>query len=276
MKRLLGFCLSVAIAASVNDSLAQYGSDTFSGSSLSDSGKWSSVSSQNFGGGTVSGNLDFGINGGSLGNLALYGTLSVGTGGATQEVWAPWSTLLSAAASWNVTMQVQNLAATTSNVQAVSIGLRVFDTTYNPTGAANKALDLMLKHTHGSGETFSSNINAGSPTTASISSSGWLKLSYAGDTKIFTTSYSSDGGSYTNLATYDVSSSWDPGSHNIQFWAMGIGTTDSTASLSPMAGNTWIDNVSVTAIPEPSTHAAIFGTLVLVGAIYYRRRTVAV
>lgn len=33
-----------------------------------------------------------------------------------------------------------------------------------------------------------------------------------------------------------------------------------------------IDNVSFTAIPEPSTYAAIFGALALAGVVVHRRR----
>lgn len=73
------------------------------------------------------------------------------------------------------------------------------------------------------------------------------------------------------IATVENYSSLGVGGSNILFSHYDINSS-SSADPNDFLLFGLIDNVTVTAIPEPSTYAAIFGGLALMGAFVYRRR----
>lgn len=196
-------------------------------------------------------------------------------------------------ADWDATLAVVNsFSAVTNNGQSVQIGLLAFNTTgmsANPTADYIK-LVLVQADTNFGGLAQGNVIHYGShsntfqdpySTTPSAGSSVTLKVAYSAASH---TMGVYNGGSL--LRTFGIAGSGGDGSSN-QTWGMNSGDTftiglyaqsvtngtGTTFTVSP--GTAYIDSLTIngfTAIPEPSTYAALFGVAVLMLAIYRRRR----
>lgn len=104
-----------------------------------------------------------------------------------------------------------------------------------------------------------------------------LRMTFDSTTKVLTTDYSNDGGAnFVSAAAFDldgaqagISSPGGPNGFGLEFYASvnNIGTAVTS-------GQMYFDNFSVTAIPEPSTYAALAG-LGALGLACWRRRRVA-
>lgn len=109
----------------------------------------------------------------------------------------------------------------------------------------------------------------------------------------FAFQYSTDGSTFTTFANYSLTNDgWSSGTANpistrtydlssivalnnddsVFFRLTQVGTTAITGGTVATTGTGRVDNFTVTAIPEPSTVAAILGALVLAGVVVARRR----
>lgn len=101
-----------------------------------------------------------------------------------------------------------------------------------------------------------------------------LRLTYDGATKVLTTDYSKNGGaSFLTGASYDLDGA------QIGLSAPGLNGfglelyASASAGNAINAGQVSFDNFSVSAIPEPSTYAALAGLGALGLALWHKRRT---
>lgn len=106
-----------------------------------------------------------------------------------------------------------------------------------------------------------------------------LQLSYDGTTRMLTTAFSTDGGaSFTTGATLDLAGAQAPtvaplnGGMGLRFFA----ASDNNAGDTIAAGTLYYDNLTVSAIPEPSTYAALAGVGVLGLAMWRKKRKATV
>lgn len=100
-----------------------------------------------------------------------------------------------------------------------------------------------------------------------------LRFSWDAGTQALGASYRFDSGAYTSLATFHPVSNWSSGATNSGFFFEVFGNTNMTAVLG--GGLVHADNFSVSAIPEPSTYAALAGAAALGLAVWRRRRVKA-
>ena len=99
-----------------------------------------------------------------------------------------------------------------------------------------------------------------------------LRLFWDANTQALASSYSFDSGStYTSLKTFNPVSNWTAGAATSGFFFEVFGSSNAAASIA--SGSMYADNFSVSAIPEPSTYAAIAGAGVLGLALWRRRQT---
>jgi hypothetical protein len=113
-----------------------------------------------------------------------------------------------------------------------------------------------------------------------------LKISYDGSSQALTSAFSFDSGAtfltYANSANTGHfggaatgnTSSWNPGptsGFGLEYYGALYGNGSSTGPLF-LSGQAYADNLSISAIPEPSTYAALAG-LAALGLAVWRRRT---
>lgn len=110
-----------------------------------------------------------------------------------------------------------------------------------------------------------------------------LRIDYNSTTMVFST-YFNNGSGFQPLASYGVNGSggnyqptgWNLGSAApFMVQIMGVGQAGASGGFSISEGTVYADNFSVSAIPEPSTYAAMFGVLAVGFAAWRRRRTAA-
>ncbi len=122
-----------------------------------------------------------------------------------------------------------------------------------------------------SSDSFSGGIGNYGPTT-----DVFLRLSHDGSARTLTSSYSFDSGAtYSNLRTLNTDD-WlvDPTTgFSLSLFTTNIRYGSPSPSYTVASGQAYLDNFSVSAIPEPSTYAAIFGAGALAFAVWRRRAT---
>ena len=106
-----------------------------------------------------------------------------------------------------------------------------------------------------------------------------MRVSWDAVAKTLTSAYSFDGSSFTDVNSFNpltgagvTGSGWSNTTNPVSNgFNLGItGNSDAAGAIS--VGSIYADNFSVSAVPEPSTYAAIFGGLVLGLAIWRRRQ----
>jgi hypothetical protein len=274
MKRLL--VLACSLAGAIAPAFAQLsGSENFNAAL---GGNWGSVISANTG--TGSGGLAQGSN-----VLNFTATIGAGNGNATQTL--PW-TLNSGVtnADWSVTLAVNNAWTLASTQERVDIGLVVWNS-----ADSTDYVRLLLQKSDFSGtggpanrNVFHSNVgNNGSTlfvgdSAGGIGSSGTIGISYNGASQVFSTFYDVGSG-WTQIGSFGVAGSG--GTTGNTTWGslsafsvgiVGVAINNTGAGMTVSSGLT-ADNfaLSATAIPEPSTYAALLG-LGAIGAAWVRRR----
>jgi hypothetical protein len=100
-----------------------------------------------------------------------------------------------------------------------------------------------------------------------------LRMSYNGATKVLTSSYSNDGGStFLTGATYDLDGAEAGNNAATSGMSVELLVSSYNTGTGIAAGQVYFDNLGVTAVPEPSTYAALAGWGVLGFAVWRRRR----
>ena len=101
-----------------------------------------------------------------------------------------------------------------------------------------------------------------------------LQMSFNADTKVLVASYSNDGGStFLTGATYDLDGAeagYEPPLNG--GFALELLTSVNNIGSAVTSGQMSFDNLSVSAVPEPSTYAALAGLGALGFAVWRRRR----
>lgn len=217
-------------------------------------------------------------------NSAPSGT-NLGIGGAGLTTGDPYNS------SWTAQVSVTNTLTSLTNVGSYSYtGFEIYDLT--STNGSNAYYGISISTAPSSAKwivaewgKWDSTLNAGAggwvATRNFISTTDTtdvqLRMTYDGTAKSLVLSYSNDGLNFVTGATYALTGAeagFAAPSNNgfgLELFAS-VNNIGSTVTAGQMA----FDNLSVSAIPEPSTYAAIFGGFALVGAVWHRRRQRAV
>lgn len=259
-KILLPVCAIVFSSFFTSRSSAQLfvGSDDFDSGSSS---KWPFIYRIN-GSGTSNGALSFtnsrldfskGVNAGSQ-FLRWDGD---GAGGANR-------TSASFTTSWVAELTVTN-TLTFASSEFGTIGFQIV-------GNSNQYSALMLG-SNSTGFFIRSEGTGGFSTpnvTTADSTDVRLRLSWDAGTQALTSSYSFDSGAtYTSIAASSPISNWTAGTATSGFFFEAFGNSNAIPAIT--SGTIFADNFSVSAIPEPSTYAAMAGAATL-GLAFWRRR----
>lgn len=236
------------------------------------------VGSDNFDSGLTSKwDYTFQLNGATDGSLTFTGTrleYTTSVGGSTANYYRLWNsdgtanpsvTPTSFTTSWVMQFTATNMLANPGGSNYANIGLQVTDD-------GNEYFALMLGST-------SSGFNIrseGTGTTATVlstsdSSDVVLRLAWNAGTQVLSASYSTDGNSFNSVSNFNPITGWTSATKDDGFNFGVFGT--SVLSSGTIASNiVYADNFSVSAVPEPSTYAAIAGVMALGVAAWRRRR----
>lgn len=235
------------------------GSDDFS---AGDTVKWDDDIIR-FSTATTDGNLSFA-------NDRLEYTKAATAGGTVTNQFIRWNSgngsspdLFSYTTSWVMTVDVTN---TVVGGALTSIGIQVSN--YNNDGYASIYLAESGSSTDVYARATGTGMSAISSTTFSDNTDITLKFAWDASNQILSSSYAIDGTTFTSLATYAVSG-WSTAPTD--GFVMGIWAQSSIAA-EITSGQLYADNFAVSAVPEPSTYAAIAGALML-GFAAWKRRT---
>ena len=185
-------------------------------------------------------------------------------GDTTTPGASPFRTSASYTSSWVANITVADTFVTGAS-EFASIGLQVRDggSNYSALMLQNVAGSYLVR-AEGTGATFANTSATGSNTNVS------LRLAWDAGTHVLSSYYSFDSGaSYSLLKTFTPDSQWSAapsGGFNFELFGNASGATAISA------GSMYADNFSVSAVPEPSTYAAIAGASMLGIAIWKRRR----
>jgi len=166
--------------------------------------------------------------------------------------------------SWVMNMTVTNTLGLTGGDFA-TIGFQVTDSSDN-------YYAQMLSST-GSGNYFRTEWDNGASSvnpTATDVTDVFLRIGWDAGSQTLSSHYSIDGSTYTQAGTYNPVGIWNANLSN-GFWFEVFGNSNIAASIT--SGSMYADNFSVSAVPEPSTYAAIFGGLMLGFAVWRRRKS---
>jgi len=273
---LLGALLLITIAARAQVSF--YGTDNFDDNTFA-SGRWSSFGTNNGGLWTeANGRLEFTADASS--------TLIITSNRAQQFV--VWSNNTSGntsyADSWTATATVTLDQSVSTTNGAQMIGLEAF-----MAGTASGYYGIYLFHATSGSRVFSERgaYNGSGYTRTTLGTTGalapgfdttdvLLRISYNGGTNTFTSGYSFDNGTTfydygtgasTNTSAWAVAPTTGFG---LQFYGALYGNGTLTGPIAT-SGQMYADNLAVSAVPEPSTYAALAG-LAALGFAYWRRR----
>lgn len=172
--------------------------------------------------------------------------------------------------SWVMQITATNLLSSAALVSGnfANIGIQVFND-------ANEYHALMLGSTIG-GFNIRAEGNGMTAINTSIADSTdvVLRLSWDASSHILSSSYSLDGSSFNSITTFNAVTGWSNSvsttdvTNGFNFGVFGTSTlTNGTIA----SGIVYADNFSVSAVPEPSTYAAIAGVAVL-GLAFWRKR----
>lgn len=201
--------------------------------------------------------LDFSSTGGAQSLERLWN--SDGTGSAAV-------TPLSYTTSWVTTITATNTVSGLSGGDFVTTGLSFFNDD-------NEYFALMLSSTSSG---FFAYAEQQTQSVANIALSDntdvTLRVAWDAGTHLLSASYSTDGSTFTDVTSFNPVTGWNnttyPVSNGFNFAV--FGNTNVSGGVS--AGQVYLDNYSVSAVPEPSTYAAIAGALMLGFAAWRRRR----
>lgn len=164
--------------------------------------------------------------------------------------------------SWVMTVDVTNLL--TPGVYT-TIGLNVSHST-NSSGYAS----IVLGYDSTNGLRVRATGTGGVDQSVALTQNSDVTLSFAWDASAQTLSarYAIDGTTFTSVAGFDPANAWTTAPTDgfvLGIWAQ------TGANLAIGSGQLYADNFSVSAVPEPSTYAAIAGALMLGFAAWKRR-----
>lgn len=169
--------------------------------------------------------------------------------------------------SWTMTMAVTNTLTGLASGEFANIGIQVFND-------ANSYSALML--TAGSaGYRIQAEGSGFSTVLTSITSNTdvLLRLSWDAGTQALAASYSLDGNSFSAAATFLPLTQWNNSNPDLAVnngFNFGVFANSNTSGAISV-GSIYADNFSVSAVPEPSTYAALAGVAAL-GLVWWRRR----
>ncbi|MBS0631193.1 MAG: PEP-CTERM sorting domain-containing protein [Verrucomicrobia bacterium] len=237
------------------------------------------VGSDDFNSGLVTANWDYSyrLYGATQGDLSFTNnrldfTKSSGQGNQFR-LWnsdgtgAPNVTPASYGTSWSMTLSTTNLLTGFGVGEYTTIGLQVFnDASSYAAVMLSAGSDGLFARTEGTGI---SSVNT--PLTGNTDV--YLRLSWDAGAKTLGAAYSLDNGNYTTLALFLPVTQWDNSNPSLAVsngFNFGVfGNSNMAAAIS--VGSVYADNFSVSAVPEPSTYAALAG-LGALGLAYWRRR----
>ena|ERR1035437_39671 len=168
--------------------------------------------------------------------------------------------------SWVMNLQVVDTFSTSSGF--ASIGLQVDSGITNTSYAAVMLQNIAGAYrvrAEGTGTTFLDTSATG------CNSNVWLSMAWDAGSQVLSSYYSFDNGNnYTLLKSFDPNTQWTVGlpTGGFEFEIFGSASGTATAITTGM----YADNFSVSAIPEPSTYAALAGACALGLAIWKRKR----
>ncbi|MCB1104267.1 MAG: PEP-CTERM sorting domain-containing protein [Opitutaceae bacterium] len=234
------------------------GSDDFS---AGESAKWDDEVIR-FAGATSDGNLGFA-------NGWLEYTKAATAGGTVTNQFIRWNSgngtspdMFSYTTSWVMTVDVTN---TVVGGALTSIGIQVSN--YNNDGYASIYLAESGNSTDVYARATGTGLSAVSSGTFSDNTDITLRFDWDASNQILSSSYAIDGTTFTSLASYAVGG-WSTAPTD--GFVMGIWAQSSIAA-EITSGQLYADNFAVSAVPEPSTYAAIAGALMLGFAAWKRR-----
>lgn len=240
------------------------------------------VGSDDFNSGLVTANWDYAyrLSGATQGDLSFTNnrldfTKSAGAGNQFR-LWnsdgtgAPNVSPASYNTSWSMTLSTTNLLTAFDAGEFTTIGLQVFNdaTSYSAVMLSASSGGLFARAE-------STGVTAVNSPLAS-NTDVYLRLSWDAGTQTLGAAYSLDNGHYTTLALFLPVTQWDNSNPTLAVsngFNFGVfGNSNMAAAIS--TGSVYADNFSVSAVPEPSTYAALAG-LGALGLACWRRRAAA-
>lgn len=179
---------------------------------------------------------------------------------------SPAVTASSFSTSWTMTMSVTNTLAGLAGGDFATVGIQVFNDNNSYSSVMLAAVSGGY-HIQAEGSGFST-VNIGTADNTDV----LLRLSWDASTQALAASYSLDGSAYTAAATFLPNAQWENTGIGGVSSGFNFGVfTNSNTSGSIDFGSVYADNFSVSAVPEPSTYAALAG-LGALGLVWWRRR----
>ncbi len=163
--------------------------------------------------------------------------------------------------SWVANVTVANTFATGTS-EFASIGLELGNGTNYSAVMLQNVAGVYLVRAEGTGTTFAST------SATNFNTNVGLRLAWDAGTHVLNSYYSFDSGATYTLLKSFTPDSWSPvPSTGFEFEIFG----NSSGANAITAGSMYADNFSVSAIPEPSTYAALAGACALGLAIWKRK-----
>jgi len=203
------------------------------------------------------------------------GRLEFTSGGANQSRALAWNNSINNGYNedWSASLTVTNLTAPSAGYSL--IGLQVFAANNLDVGLfgayaysdSSTGLNLLAEKGYGSDFTLTSYVE--SPAVTDLTDLT-LRFTHDASTHNVTVSYSNDGATFHDSIVFNPATDWSGAPvDGFSFRIMAMSTVDAISS-----GQMYADNFTVSAIPEPSTYAALAG-LGALGLALWRRRQAA-